>query len=885
MDSREIVTTGSSGLDRVLDSLRMGDNVVWSVDRLEDYSSFARLFVEAALRQKRRVVMMRFGAHPPLYEDHPQSVVHHLEAARGFESFTVRVHNIIATEGRGVFYVFDCLSDLLTAWATDVMIGHFFQVTCPYLFELDTVAYFGLMRPSHSYQTIEKIRSTTQLLLELYQHDGQVYLHPLKVWKRHSPTMFLPHERAGESWEPIADSFRATRLLHQVFPLGVGGPERRLDYWDRLFLQARQTTEDAGALNKQKEMVEQLSRVIIGRDERILELACRYLSLPDLMEVQQRLVGTGFIGGKAVGMLLARAILRCDAPETWESYMEEHDSFYIGSDVYYAYIVHNGLWGLLMRQKTPDGYFEVAPELEEHLRNGNFPEEQVRQFQLLLEYYGQYPIIVRSSSLLEDSFGNAFAGKYESYFLVNQGSLEERWEALKGAIRKIYASTMSRDALSYRQQRGLDQHEEQMALLIQRVSGAYRNDFYFPEVAGVAVSYNTFVWDKDLDPKAGMLRMVLGLGTRAVDRVAGDYPRMVALDNPGKLPHKGIEDTRRYSQRQVDLLDLRENGLRTCSLPDLLAHRLSIPWEQYTVTDRETTRLRAARTGKREEVRLLTFERLLSETAFPQVMGRILKTLETAYQYPVDVEFTLNHTFDGSMRLNLVQCRPLQTKGGTTSIRIPDNIDARDIFIAQESRFFGGSVSLILRRVIYVDPETYLALTSAQCRDLTRLIGALNRHLDENKEPCTLLLGPGRWGTSTPGLGIPVTFADISRVTVLAEMAFATGGLIPEISYGSHFFQDLVENDIFYLAVFPGSPGQCLDLDWLRAQPNQLAQLEPTFAPLAHAVRVVEVPRGLHLLANVVTQQLVVYRFAPQSGKLPPAGLTTPGRSWKTTQK
>ena len=860
----EAPISGLTGVDRVLDGLHIGDNVVWSVDRLEDYRSFVRPFIEAALRQNRQVVRIQFGTHAPLYEDHPKIRVYRLEAAHGFESFAVRVHNIIAAEGRKVFYVFDCLSDLLTAWATDVMIGHFFQVTCPYLFELDTVAYFGLLRGSHSYQTMERIRSTTQVLLELYHHDGRLYLHPLKVWKRYSPTMFLPHEPIGEAWEPIADSFRATRLLHQVFSSGAIGPERRLDYWDRLFLQANEVAQDAEAGAAQRLMVEQLNRVMIGRDERILELACRYLTLGDLLGIQRRLIGTGFIGGKAVGMLLARAMLRQEDPDISENYLEEHDSFFIGSDVYYAYIVQNGCWKLLMEQKTAKGYFEAAPELEKRLQSGTFPEELVRQFQLLLEYYGQYPIIVRSSSLLEDSFGNAFAGKYESYFLVNQGSLEERWQALAGAIRKIYASTMSRDALTYRRQRGLDLREEQMALLIQRVSGAYRDHLYFPEVAGVGVSYNTFVWDKELDPRAGMLRMVLGLGTRAVERVADDYPRLVALDNPAKLPHSGIEDTRRYSQRQVDLLDLRENKLRTMSFPELLQQRPAIAWEKYVVTDWETTRRRESRTGKHDEVRLLTFEKLLAESPFPEMMRRMLKKLETAYQHPVDVEFTLNHAPDGSMRVNLVQCRPLQTKGHDPSVRIPDTIEAQNIFISQESRFSGGTVSLILHRVVYVDPQAWVTLSSLQCRDVTRLISALNRRLDENKEPRTLLLGPGRWGTRTPSLGIAVTFSDISRVTALAEVAFRTGGLMPELSYGSHFFQDLVENDIFYLAIFPGATGQRFDLDWLRAQPNRMAQLEPEFASLAHAVRVVDVPEGLHLLADVVTQQLVVYRITTQ---------------------
>ncbi len=126
-----------------------------------------------------------------------------------------------------------------------------------------------------------------------------------------------------------------------------------------------------------------------------------------------------------------------------------------------------------------------------------------------------------------------------------------------------------------------------MALLVQRVSGAYRDHYYFPELAGVGVSYNTFVWDKEMDPKAGMLRLVFGLGTRAVDRVEGDYPRIVALDAPLKKPHKGFEDTRRFSQRDVDLLDVRANALQTVPLLELLRKKIQVPLHLYGVRDEE----------------------------------------------------------------------------------------------------------------------------------------------------------------------------------------------------------------------------------------------------------------------------------------------------------
>ena len=162
-----------------------------------------------------------------------------------------------------------------------------------------------------------------------------------------------------------------------------------------------------------------------------------YRHLVSLFDLQSRLIGSGFIGGKAAGMLLAQKILFKEKSLDWGKYLEPHDSFYIGSDVFYSYIVENGWWNLLMKQKTKDGYFAVAPEMKENLLQGKFPEQIRERFQEIIEYFGQSPIIVRSSSLLEDSFGNAFAGKYESIFLVNQGDPERRYSELEEAVRRL----------------------------------------------------------------------------------------------------------------------------------------------------------------------------------------------------------------------------------------------------------------------------------------------------------------------------------------------------------------------------------------------------------------------------------------------------------------
>ncbi|HNQ97154.1 MAG TPA: PEP/pyruvate-binding domain-containing protein [Treponemataceae bacterium] len=162
-------------------------------------------------------------------------------------------------------------------------------------------------------------------------------------------------------------------------------------------------------------------------------------------------------------------------------------------------------------------------------------------------YFGQSPIIVRSSSLLEDSFGHAFAGKYESVFCVNTGTPEDRLASFENAIRCVYASCMDESALAYRRQRGLEESDEQMAILVQRVSGSLFGHFFLPAAAGVSYSFNAWKWHESIECDKGMIRLVAGLGTRAVDRTDSDYPRLIALGRPD-LPPTYATDSTRYCQ-------------------------------------------------------------------------------------------------------------------------------------------------------------------------------------------------------------------------------------------------------------------------------------------------------------------------------------------------
>lgn len=861
-----MISTGLRGLDQILTGLRAGDNVVWQIDDIDDYIELVRPFVRQALKENKRVVYIRFASHKEVLKPTADIKRYELHPDAGFETLTTRVNNIITQEGEGVYYVFDCLSGLLSAWATDLMIGNFFMVTCPYLYELKTLTYFSILRNNHSFKCIARIRETTQLLIDVYDYEEKRYIHPLKVWNRYTSTMFLPHQQEGDQFSPIADSVNAVKLLSYIREKGIESAKRNLDYWDRLFLEA-EALISSGSKEKIAEAVKMLGRIMISKNKKILTLALKYFTLEDIVEIKSRLIGSGFIGGKTAGMLLARKVLARHKSLEWQKISEPHDSFYIGSDIFYSYVVQNRWWKLHMQQKTDEGYFGVAKVLREKMLYGSFPDETMEQFQQIIEYFGSSPIIIRSSSLLEDGFGNAFAGKYESVFLANQGTPEQRYIQFAEAVKKIYASTMNEDALTYRKQRGLDKLDEQMALLVQRVSGAHHKNYYFPDLAGVGVSYNTYVWNEEMDTQAGMLRLVFGLGTRAVNRVEGDYPRMVALDDPLRRPYAEKDELRKYSQHEVDVISAKDNDLVTVPLERLLVEKAYAAINRFGIKDDESMRLMSAR-GEDKEYWILTFDKVFETTPLATAFKKILRALQESYHYPVEIEFTVNFTKDNKFKINLLQCRPLQTRAHGAHVDIPEKIKRDDILFESSGYFLGGNISQSIGRVVYVDPEKYAGLVLSDKYEVARIVGELNRDVKDKKTGPLLLMGPGRWGTTTPSLGVPVKFAEINNVTVMAEIAFSAGNLMPELSFGTHFFQDLVETNIFYVALFPEKEGCLLNRSWFARAKDVFEEAAPDHGKYKNIIRVFDAAdKPLRIMSDIVAQKIACFSSTRARGE------------------
>ena len=618
-----------------------------------------------------------------------------------------------------------------------------------------------------------------------------------------------------------------------------------------------------------------LIKVLISDDLEFVRVAKEYLSLEDLHWIHNHRVGRGKIGGKAAGLVLAWTILN----QTLSRFSDGRDpvrlaipeTYFVGADVSYEFMQANNLVPYLnQKYKSIDEIQGDYPDIETGYEQGHFAPDIKDELRELLAAVGDQPLIVRSSSLLEDNFELSFAGMYESVFCPNQGTPDENLSALMQAIKRVYASVYNPDVLLYRKQRGFLDYDERMAALIQVVQGERYRNLHFPAVAGVAYSHNLYMWSPKLRREDGFARLVVGLGTRAVDRVGEDYPRMVALSHPNLRPESGAQEIRSYSQYYMDVLNLETNHLETRPITEILAgdypnlrYLASVDKGDYispmVYTDRSLD----------PHSLVITLEGLLTQTPFANHLKTILKALEFSYSRPVDIEFTLvvgrEHPRP-SVEFHLLQCRPLAGSARAEKIQFPDRLPEGDVVFGTEKLVPTGQVRGI-NYIVYVDPEHYLHLADPSRKlELGRLIGRLNERLEGQR---FILMGPGRWGSSNPDLGVKVTYADFYNTRALVEVGWAQGKSRPTLSYGTHFFQDLVESNIYPLAIFPGEPGNPFNTSFFETALNALPVLLPGDARHADFVKVIDVPattggRTLELMMSGDEARALAYLAASE---------------------
>ena len=519
----------------------------------------------------------------------------------------------------------------------------------------------------------------------------------------------------------------------------------------------------------------------------------------------------------------------------------------------YLFMAMNGLMYWNDQKYKPEDQIRLEyPRIQDEFQAGIFPPEILKVLKELLTKLGNKPLIVRSSSMLEDNFGTAFAGKYDSRFCPNQGSPEENLQAMSKAIASIYASTFKPEALLYRRSKGLQDYDERMAILIQTVQGEPFGRYFLPHGAGVAFSRNLYRWSPQIRREDGFTRLVWGLGTRAVERVGNDYPRPVALSHPTLQPDDTAEAIRYYSQQFVDCIDLEENTFKTLPVYDVIAP--SYPPLRYIAQLYQEGVLFTPRSRVMEaEVPqlVITFDELLRRTPFARLLTKVLRLLEEHYHSAVDMEFTIHipdlFVQEPQVQISLLQCRPQSYLKTTRIVRVPDRLATDDIIFMTHFMVPQGYVSNI-QYVLFVPPEKYYALETPQNRKiLGEVIARLNFKLPERSFIC---VGPGRWGATNTDLGVYVSYADICHACALVEVSGKGIGPAPEPSLGTHFFQDLMEAQIYPLAVNLDVSETIFNRNFFYNTPNCLLDrisCEERLVPCIHLIDVANFKPGHHL--------------------------------------
>jgi len=614
-----------------------------------------------------------------------------------------------------------------------------------------------------------------------------------------------------------------------------------------------------------------LIKYFISNQLPFIGIAKQYITIRDIYELVENIVWSrrrsGKIGGKAAGMFLAYKVLvpklTHGDPEI-ERYVRIPESYYFTSGIFSDFLDYNNLEQFhSQKYKTREVIEDEYKHIAKLFQNASFPPDVVEDFRKFLQEVGEHPLILRSSSLLEDNFGHAFSGKYDSLFFANQGDLEKRLDKFIWGLKQVHMSTFGPGPILYRRDHDLLDFDERMSVLVQKVVGRRFGDYFFPFSAGVGFSFSSYSWTPRIKKEEGLVRLVFGLGTRAVDRIGEGYPRMVYLSHPMLRPEVSAEQIVKYSQKLADVLNLKTGQFETIPYNTLMGE-ISHPDIFYGVSVNQDGHL-APLMFKTQQINPgatgLTFENLLVKTNFVPLMKKILRQLQEAYGRPVDVEFAWDDN-----RLYILQCRSLAVSKEIGQVFLPKDLSQEQI-VFTNNQVMSSTIISDIEYVVYVCPRAYGRLSTYDEKlTVGRIVSRLNRQFHDKRYA---LFGPGRWGSNDINLGVKVGYEDINHTLILGEIAFEKEGYTPEVSFGTHFFNDLVEAQITPIAIFPDRADFIFKEDFFKRAFNQLFSMASDFAAYDSVVQVIHVPASndgqfLHVYQNNEEQQGIGF-IGPQA--------------------
>jgi len=527
-------------------------------------------------------------------------------------------------------------------------------------------------------------------------------------------------------------------------------------------------------------------------------------------------MGSGSLGGKGRGLAFMQKLLSVEDLGCPGVEVAIPRTVVVASDIFEAFLERNGLAGIC-RQCTAmdDG------QILDAFRQGRF-DRTVRGNLARFLAVVRTPLAVRSSSILEDSLYQPFAGVYATIMLANSHpSLDVRLAQLLEALKVVYASTYMRGARDYLETTPHRLEEERMAVVIQDLVGSRRQDLHYPTCSGVTSSYNFYPF-RDMAPTDGTALVVLGLGKAVVD---GYEALRFCPAQPQVLPQfSAVKDILRNAQRKFWGLDMSRADL----IPGM-DHDANLLEGDVTRALAEPGMAAIASTylpaddrivdGSVPGTPLVTFSRMLKGQGFPlaRILDRLLKVSEGCIGVPVEIEFAVDLAPRDPQTFHVLQIRPMNVERVAVS---GDSLESRreDAVVFSRSTLGHGRRGGI-RDVLAIPWDLDRALT----RQAAQVIEGMNRGLRQEGR-ASLIIGPGRWGSADPWLGIPVTWPHISSARAIVETDFLDLEVDP--SQGSHFFHNITAFGVAYFTLHRRGEDGGIDWAWLEAQPLARSELD-----------------------------------------------------------
>ncbi|HLF14218.1 MAG TPA: PEP/pyruvate-binding domain-containing protein [Bacteroidota bacterium] len=517
-------------------------------------------------------------------------------------------------------------------------------------------------------------------------------------------------------------------------------------------------------------------------------------------------IGEGSPGGKAGGLIAVSNILGAGLDPALDAALPVSIPTFtvIRSGVFDAFLAQNRLLDLALSDASDT-------EIAQGFLRASLPAELLGDLRAIVDEV-RSPLAVRSSSLLEDALFEPFAGVYATKMIPNHhASPDERFRRLMEAIKLVYATVFFRSAKNYIRKVGRNVTDEKMAVMLQEIVGTKSADRHYPEVSGVARSYNYYAMG-EMQPREGVVSLALGLGKTVVD---GDPCWLYSPSHPAATPPVGsigelIDRTQSEfwavnmgKDPPYDPVNEAEYLVKLNIAEAEEDERLGLLASTYDV---QSERLRPGTSSAGP--RVLNFSGLLVDRELPlnDVIRRLLRSCEEFVGAPVEIEFALTLR---PARFGFLQVRPMVVSEDMVEI-VDGEFTGGEVLAASEAAL-GNGVDTTLRDVVYVRPDRF---DLAQSRAIAADLEEINFKLMAEERPY-ILIGFGRWGSSDPWLGIPVTWDQVSGAKVIVESTHAHRSV--DLSQGSHFFHNLISFRVLYFSL-PASGGRTIDWGWLDRQ-------------------------------------------------------------------